>query len=317
MEYPWLDAIVNNHFEKSAAYAFPSIALPLIISVFATPPNTVNGSTLKLVLPAGYNGVAMTCVSLHFGYSTPIEALAWYKMTGSAQERKVSSTQVIDYNNMSLVVAELMFDEGFQSSDEGSYSCVLTNIAKTLPHTTFAFEVGVPVPSSPCPLNLMATHTAFQLRILNVQCKAWTSTQIEVIMAQLQRSLVGVLSSLCFMCSINTSTLVLSEGPSCSKMVKRAVVFNGLIMLSSSSRRVDAFCALSRWHQSGPTVFISDSLHSVDRECNLITSPNTPECGEPKDKRMISTAIVGFASGSVLFVAVIVLIVIVSFFLNR
>ena len=291
------------------------LAAPVIISVFATPPNAVNAYTLRL--PTGYSGVTMTCVSLHFGFSTPIESVAWYKTTELDQERKVSTNQVIDHDGTRLIIAELVFDKGFQSSDEGSYSCAVTNIARTLSHTTFTFELGEPALFIPCSLNLAETHTTFQLRILDVHCKVWNLTQIELIMAQLQRSLIGVLSALCIMCSIDTSTLILSGRPRCSGRKEGAVLISGMMLLLNSSRRMDAFCALSRWHQSGPTVLINDSLHSVDQDCDLFSSPNLPECGESQDRNAPASTVAGITSGSVLIVAALVLIVICIYLLNK
>lgn len=251
-------------------------------------------NSFKLSIPANYRGVVLTCLA----FGTP--SLNWFKITEIGREQLISFIT----NEERIISTELIFQNGFQALDAGEYVC-LSN-AESPQAAIFMIELGDAELSEPS-CSVDSATSFFQIRVLNTRCNVWGESLKQVIRSQFLQSIMAILSIRCDECSINANNLMLTEGPVCSILVDRAVLFRGSISI--------AFCDLNTWQRSGPIIVIDDSLHLVDQHCDLkISSLSAPECPSMGDNESFLTfnvIVIGSASAFGLLVVMLCFMVLV------
>lgn len=269
-------------------YVFLHIAQYSIISVFSTPPHVLNVFTLNI--PLGYNKVVLTCLTIGF----PI--VEWLKITENGQERILSSIR----NNTLFVSAKLIFWNGLESNDAGSYVCSAKSDRYSSKTTAFTLMVSEtpPLDLPPC-LGNDTIPVYFQIRVLDTSCRMWQEYQKESIRIQFSRLINSLLPILCEECTFDN--LVITEGPTCSSKIASAALFRGNIITNATIELTkEVFCALSSWQQLGSTIAVNNSLHQVDRTCDLrIASLEEPECPGAAGASLVAIAIGGSVTGVV------------------
>jgi hypothetical protein len=173
-----------------------------------------------------------------------------------------------------FVSAQLIFDNGFRTTDAGDYACMVPNTGASYT-SVFVLEIGQPkISASPC--STYSTAFIFQLRILDAHCEEWTSSSLmQIVVPQFQRSLMGILAVLCRTCSGDFSGFTVVNA-TCSSEKHGAFLFKGSVMESPQSNKV--LCTLNMWHQTAPVVAISNNLYAVDQNCILRTYLVSTEC---------------------------------------
>lgn len=283
--------------------------------MFATQPLVVKSFTVNV--PVDYRGVVLTCFVV--GITTP--TVGWYKITNDVREIKNSNNSNTTNLGLKFASAELIFQDGFRSSDAGSYVCLSQQPDRnSSQNSAFKLEPGASQGSAVvklCSINNSTITAFFQIRVLNTDCKRWDTRLNQLVVLRLYESLLSVLSLKCQGCFVTAENVILAENPVCSEQVAGAAVFRGTISnLGVQTATRDIFCTLYDWQQTAPTVLINDSLHFVDQECELMRiSPNAPECPGPAEGGSnVIAAAVGSTTGSAVFIAVVagtVLLVIV------
>lgn len=297
---------VNRNGMSTSSLKLSIVVPPTITSVFSTYPYFFLNSTTVSV-PTNYREAVLTCLA----YGSPaITSLSWVKITESGQKQIISDTTNRD--SRLFVFVEIVFENGFQSSDAGNYSCIPYINDRALPHTAvYTITRGFTVHPVQCSVNTDVVY--FEIRVLNTSCGEWDPTLKQLITFQILRSIKGILAVNCDECSVDDTNLVSNGLVMCSSKVEGAALFRGLISNSARQNIKNIFCALRNWQQVRPAIIINDSLRQVDRRCNLMMSSQNdlsgPECGFA----VVESALTSTVAGSTSAVGLLALVALVGF----
>ena len=231
-------------------------------------------------IPIGYVEVALTCLATHFGYSG--FSILWFRKTEAGIERVNSNVEVTE----NLISSELVFEDGFQSSDVGQYFCSVDGSASG--STEFTIQGGDSRQNfPPCPNE---TDFVFQIRMLDTHCNRWNSVEKSLMSVEFLHSLTSLVSYQCGDCPISTNDFTLAD-LSCND---GAALFKGASINPQITASV--FCGLRNWHTSGSVLAIDNELYTVDRTCNLsLKSLSNPGCHASTALALNATAIYSVA----------------------
>jgi hypothetical protein len=280
---------------------------PAIIAMFPTVPYYYANNSDTLAIPLGYHEVVLTCLA--FGSSALI-SMGWVRYTLRGQRQVVASTNNRD--NVLFLSSEVSFPRGFQSTDEGEYSCSAYSSDMTFTHNfDFTFTSGGSyLPALPCRASTKRVY--FIIRVLSTQCGVWDSSWRKHIALQFQRTIKAIIAVNCQQCFIDAISL---NPVTCSMEVERAALFRGEISGQNVEQVKSILCALSNWHQVGSVVIINDTLHHVDASCDLLASShNATECsGVPEVDSIDEIAQTNIVAGVSSIAGAVVIIALVGF----
>lgn len=191
-----------------------------------------------------------------------LTSVDWFKVTGDGALERFSDTAT--RHRSGFFSAQLVFPNGFRSTDSGNYVCSARSNDRNSPLSAgFMLELQASLPTLPtAPCSVDSNAVYFEMNVLDSGCYEWDANLKQQVIFQLQRSILGVLTVQCEQCSLISDSLMITAQPICSS---QAAVFRGVISRDTQ----DIFCALNSWLQSGSTVPVKNSLHLIDRSCNL------------------------------------------------
>lgn len=281
-------------------------APPTVFTVFPTPPFILKSFALSV--PLDYEENILTCLAFGVPLLTSVD---WYKITNHGNRERHLST--VNTHRSGYSSADLVFPDGFQFSDAGSYVCTATSNERTSAQSSgvtlmlITSPMFLPVTPVPC---FAGTDTVnFQIHILNASCNEWDASLIQQVMFEIQQSLVGVVTARCDECIQGSDAIMLNMEPMCNA---QRTIIRGVI----SRETEDVFCTLNSWHQSGSAVRFRNTLHLIDRTCNFkVESLSSTICSGVTTEEVIiepqaSSAAAGSAAavGALLVVATAVII---------
>ena len=219
----------------------------------------------------------VTCAAR--GWPTP--SIEWVRNTRNLSSRIISDPA--QNSNPAFVSARLRWldSDGFLESDTGNYTCVVRASDTDAVSEVITLEIR----TDPDPTETLMTcsvsseETNFQVRVLDTNCLIWPE-ELKMEFARIfVVEVVNAVSAACQECVVTSENIVVASTPTCSQQVERAAVFRGTMSTESLSRTQAIFCALSRWQQSGPLVWIDSDFHLVDRSCAIeLGSLDIAEC---------------------------------------
>ncbi len=261
-------------------------------------------------VPTGFTGLALTC--LVFGWPTP--HVEWLFEDGALPDGVVSSRSVLP--NMGQVSANLRFRKGFNSSFNGAYQCIVreneqSDVAVREERQLFESSVMTTEPTPICTVNTASIN--FQVRILETDCTSWGDSLRESISNAFEDDIARIIQMECN-CTLKSGFVQNIDLPTCSTIVANSVVFRGKIETDSANLTEQAYCALSNWQQSSPSININSQLFTVDSSCFLrVDSLSSQECslGDSGTVLNSTTLIIVIAAplGAVILIVFVVLII--------
>lgn len=261
--------------------------------------------------PTGFTGLALTC--LVFGSPTP--HVEWQYEGKALPDGVVSLRSVL--TDMAQVSANLWFRTGFNSSFNGAYQCIvreneLSDVA-VIGERQLIENNDISTTSPPPTCTVNSDLVNFQIRILETDCTSWGDSIRESISNALEDDIARIIQMECN-CTFTSDFVQAHELPTCSTMVANSVVFRGTIATDSAIETERAFCALSNWQQSSPSININSQLFTVDSDCSLkIDSFSNPECSSSNPGIVLdhTTLIIVIAApiGIVVLIVVVVLMI--------
>ena len=220
----------------------------------------------------------VTCAAR--GWPTP--TIEWERSTRNLSSRMVSDSA--QNPNPAFVSARLRWidNDGFLESDAGDYTCVVRasdTDAVSSKVITLEIRTDPPPTETPMTCSVSSEETNFQVRVLDTNCLIWPEELKMEFARTFMDEVVNAVSAACQECVITSENIVVAGTPTCSQQVEGAAVFRGTVSTESLGRTQNIFCALSRWQQSGPLVWIDSDFHLVDRGCPAeLRSPGAVEC---------------------------------------
>ncbi len=284
-----------------------STAPPRIDSIYSTQLSSVTPNNYQV--PTGFTGLALTCLA--FGWPTP--HVEWLYMDNTLPDGVVSSRSILP--SMGQISANLRFRVGFNSSFTGAYQCVVRDNEQSdeaMRQERHLFEDSIVSTSSPPPTcTVSSTQIHFQIRILETDCTSWGDSLRESFSNAFEDDIARIIQMECN-CTLMPDFVQTLELPMCSPIVANSVVFRGTIETDTAAQTEKAYCALSNWQQSSPSININSKFFNVDSDCFLrVDSFSSPECssGEPGLDTDTLIIIIAASVGAVVLIIFVVLII--------
>ena len=253
-------------------HAFVITGTSTITSIFPVSPVTssFSSSSVSFHVPAGHKGPVLTCTATGW----PAPTLEWRR---EGKVISISSLTVSSGDNS--VYSTLQYNAAFQESDAGIYTCAVLENDTQL--TISSQSVRLKSSLEATAITTTAVHCKvdgsvvyFQIRVLETDCQRWMQEtgKSQLLATEFMNALISVLEASCEGCgSVEVGEVLLTDGPTCSKQLPRATVFNGAVNTGGVGRTEKIFCGLSRWQQSGPFLVLDNRLHLLDQTCVLET----------------------------------------------
>ena len=243
---------------------------------------TRDSQTFSYVVPLGYQGIALVCTA--DGWPAP--EVEWQKdgqtLLNGSGPGVVSESDTF----ASTVSARLIWSREFNSSDVGSYECVVRkpNMLDTLDARVVQVKIAstMTVQAPPVTCSIDQTSVFFQIRVLGTDCTSWGGSLSSQIAADFRNIILSVVRTECG-CQVDGSDLDVLGSPQCSNQKEGAAVFRGRIETTSQRRTELAYCALFSWQQKSPLIRINEQFLAVDSSCSLEASGSldSEECVRP------------------------------------
>lgn len=258
-------------------------------------------------VPLNYVGTTLVCAAR--GWPTP--DVEWLKdgLPVPINDNVTSERVLVS----ATVSAKLKWGRYFNSSDAGSYECIVRKpntvvaIASQTVHLK-ARNSTLTGPAVPCSVQDQPIN--FQIRVLGTGCVSWDSEQSTQIATEFRDELLSIIQTQCN-CQIGENELQILGSPRCSSKMNSAAVFRGKIESSSQTKSELLFCALSSWQQTSPIIRINSQFRAIDTSCPLESS------GSLDGEECAPLATVGFTEKETIigitvatFVVVVTLVVI-------
>ena len=216
------------------------------------------------MVPQGYSGNVVTCTAL--GWPTP--TIDWHREGGNLKE---SVTSVLTRDEGSAyVTTRLRWQDGFQESDSGEYTCeVRASDTDLVSSETISLEISLVT----CTLNSQTVY--FQVRVLDTNCEIWGAELQSHITSNFETELVNIVNAMCQDCDVTSNDIEVTGLDTCGNQVIGGAVFRGMIDTLDRERTQEIFCTLSTWQQTGPLVFVNNDFHLVDKTLSLTNEEST------------------------------------------
>ena len=288
-----------------------SAGTPTITTVFPTFPITSSDPS-TLMVPVGYRGTVVTCAAM--GWPTP--TIEWVRNAGQLADSGMVSESARTQNS-AFVLARLRSLDGFLGSAAGNYTCAVrtndTDAAVSSKVITLLLHTEIPLTLTQMICSVSSLEKNFQVRVLYTDCLTWGEDLKVEIAKSFLRNMVNIVGATCQNCAITPQDITIESPPTCSQQVERATLFRGRVSTRNVSRTDDIFCALNRWQQSGPLIYINSNVHLVDRRCALDRSLDAMECASGLNRsgsRSFPTITVIVAADSVVLFLLLLIVVI-------
>lgn len=294
-------------FKKKCCYF--SVVNPTILSIHPSQPFFFSSSSTVMV-PTGYTGRVVTCLGT--SQNTVTLQADWLR-----GELIIPSDFRIIPNTHLTVAATLEFRNGFNIAVAGYYTCTVhAEGTASSQSRTVRLEQGARELTTE-QVKCQDATAYFQIRVLNITtCSTWDSNKKRLIEANFLTVLTGVIASICDDCSLGFGDIEIQNSTACSEFLEGAAVLRGMITTSEAARVDTLFCALYRWQQSAPAVFLTDTagtLHHVDQKCTLrLSSPTDGECAGPDQGLLTLSALLAFSIAGVVFLVTVIIAGIVA-----
>lgn len=273
--------------------------------------SSFSSSSVIFQVPAGHKGAVLTCT----GTGWPAPTLQW-RQNGRVITRSSPSVT----SPKTSVYSSLHWSEGFQKSDAGVYTCEvvgndtqLTTNAVSVQLKSSLAATATSTTAVPCKVDTSVAH--FQLRVLDTDCQSWQQQEgkRELLATEFRKALVSVLEVGCEECGgVEVGEVVVIDGPTCSKQLPGAAVFNGEVNTGGVGRTSELFCGLSRWQQSRPFLLLDSRLHQLDHRCVLEAEASgyaaSQECAALGTSTFSTVVIAGAVTGGVVLLGMLLLI---------
>ena len=269
------------------------------MSITPSPP-LFFGPTATIVVPVGYTGNVLTCLGTA-EYDNPAR-IEWLK-GAVVLSWSVSNTE-------QLLRSVLKFENGYTRADAGQYACMF-HTDNSSSSRTRVVRLGYTtnrVAEAQVRCQIDSSTAYFQIRVLNLPCGAWDREVVTLAEASLEDVLRSEITSSCDACTLENTTIVITNLTSCSALLDKAIVFKGSIISTDLALTKATFCELDKWQDTGPEILLGSSssdMYFVDRKCSFkLESLEEPEClaGESDSQSLLL-----FSSGVGLFLFVVLL----------
>ena len=276
---------------------------PSITSIYSLSSDIRRDSqTFTYTVPLNYVGSTLVCVASGW----PVPEVEWWKdgLALPTSDGVVSET----ISMSATVAAELTWTRYFQSSDSGSYECVVRKPNTAVPLRSQTVQLtarNTTDTEEPMACSINKQLVSFQIRVLGTNCQSVQTVD------EFRNELLSIVTTECA-CQINENELQVLGSPQCSSKVEEAVVFRGQIETDSLSRTEQIFCSLFSWQQRSPLIRIDNQFRAVDSSCSLEASGSvtSEECVAPSPSGFGTTGIASIVVVAVVLIFYIVLLIV-------
>ena len=242
--------------------------LPIVTSIFSN--SQVSHSNFDYKVPAGFICNVLTCNVLGW----PLATVEW--LVPPLSEVNTSKSTFLSVYS----ILRLHFPRGFNASDFGLYYCFAESGLFSFRSNAISLMQSTKVSScddtlsSPCEVSLPIV--LFEFRILTTDCSSYPESTRLQISTELENAFAGGILSQCQNCSIHVTI----GRPNCSKHIREASFFRGVINNTEVSETQATFCAISKWWSYQPIVRINSQFWPVDPSCMVlqVDPSSTEEC---------------------------------------
>ena len=272
------------------------------------------GFDATIPVPVGFTGVIFSCNVI--GWPPP--SVAWSSQASSTQVYSHTTTA----ENSAYILATLKFPGGFQEQDSGIYTCVVeingeirdSKFVRLVRNNTQDIIVAT-IPLLVC--ESVLDPVIFQVRVLTSKCSEWEDDRAQLIASSFVYAVKSAIYSLCQDCAIPDDTLAVF-GPLCSSFVEGAALFRGTITTTNDNKSSSILCALNRWIQSKPTIFLDQEIHRIDESCPIILESlvTSRECKPILGNPMLLIATSSAAGGVILIILIVISVIFISVMLR-
>lgn len=253
--------------------------LPVITSIYPNSP-LISYENNEYGVPVGLSGEVVACAA--FGWPAPY--VEWLR-EGQALEGRMQS-EFINENNSAYVSARLILEDGFHQLDAGSFMCIVRdfNNSQIILHShsisinTSSVPVW-PVISQTLSCSVNSFTACFKLQVLDTDCLKWDDSFKQVLISNLSTGILqSVISSECHHCVVTSNSIEVHQ-LTCSEQKKRAVLIAGVVTSQQVVETSNMLCALERWKQHRPSIFLNGISYLLDQNCDLKAGMNiTSKC---------------------------------------